>query len=41
MPLTGFLGTDFVFLAAMLEVLPPSPAHFKIGLLFPKTPGVY
>jgi hypothetical protein len=31
-PDTGFFGIAAIFLAAILEVLPPSPAHLMIGL---------
>jgi len=33
-PETGFLGIACTFLAAMLEVLPPKPAHLIIGFGF-------
>jgi hypothetical protein len=31
MPATGFFGTGKAFLAAILDVLPPRPAHLRIG----------
>lgn len=33
-PDTGFFGTTCTFLAAMLDVFPPRPAHLIIGLGF-------
>ena len=32
MPETGFFGTACTFFAAILDVFPPKPAHFMIGL---------
>lgn len=31
-PETGFFGTACTFFAAILDVFPPKPAHFMIGL---------
>jgi hypothetical protein len=36
MPVLGFLGTDCAFLAAMLDELPPKPAHL-VMTLWPRT----